>query len=511
MHSQMRSAALEGTDIGFAQMVERLVHMEGSRVPEPIYPIILSGGSGTRLWPLSRASYPKQFISFDGAEASFLQATALRLHDKPGFESPTVICSSEHRFLVGDQLEACGVAPRDIVLEPVPRGTAPAVAISALRLADHSDAVIVIMPSDHVIQNVGLFIERLQAATAVARSGKLVTFGIRPTDPNTGYGYIRRGEALASNGADAFAIAHFVEKPDLPTAKRLCADGEHYWNSGMFVLHVGTLIEELERLQPAIMSACREALTGAQCDLRFLRLDPQAFAGNPSISIDHAIMEKTECGAVVPLDAGWLDIGSWASLWQLGCKDSNRNSVSGASVLEDVSDCLIHSERSLVAALGVDNLVIVDTPDALLVAKKDRAQEVNRLVERLKRENRPVSSKHIFSHRPWGRFETLSEGDRFHVKRLTVKPGGKLSLQMHLHRSEHWVVVRGTARVTRGDEECYLQENESTYISPTQWHRLENPGKTMLEIIEVQLGTYLQEDDIIRTEDVYLRQANETS
>lgn len=476
-----------------------------------IYPFILSGGAGTRLWPLSRAAYPKQFISFAASDRSFLQATALRLHGVEGFAPPTIICNNAHRFLVSDHLDACGVSAREIVLEPTPRNTAPAVAIAALLASEIKDAVIVVMPSDHVIVEVDAFVERLRVAARVARSGRLATFGIKPTGPKTGYGYIRRGEPMSAFDGSAFSIDSFVEKPDLSTAERLCADGEHFWNAGIFVLHVGTLLDELERLQPGLVSACREALASAERDLLFLRLNAEAFARCPSISIDHALMEKTRLGAVVPLEAGWLDIGSWASLWELGQKDERHNSVSGTAVLEDASNCLIHSDRSLVAALGVDDLVIVDTPDALLVTRKDRAQDVSKLVDRLKAQNRPEPFQHVFSYRPWGSFETLNTGGRFQVKRLTVKPGGKLSLQMHHHRSEHWVVVSGTARVTRGEEEFFLRENESTYISPTQWHRLENPGKTPLEIIEVQLGTYLAEDDIIRSDDVYRRSDSETA
>lgn len=478
---------------------------------ETIYPFLLSGGSGTRLWPLSRVSFPKQFIAFGRDELSFLQTTALRLNGIPGFAAPSIICNNEHRFLVADQLEAVGVAPREIILEPVPRNTAAAAAIAALSAQDaEADAVLALMPSDHVIENVEVLVAGLRGAGEIARTGRLVTFGMPPTSPKTGYGYIRRGAPLGSGDAPGFQVDSFVEKPDLATATRFCADGEHFWNAGIFVMHAGTLIEELERHRPGVVGACREALARAARDLQFLRLDAEAFGRSPSDSIDYAVMEKTTLAAVLPLDAGWMDIGSWSALWERGDKDAHGNTISGTAVLEDVSGSIVHSDRSLVAALGVENLVIVDTPDALLVAAKDRAQDVSRLVERLKEANRPEPTRHVFSHRPWGRYETLSLGPRFQVKHLRVKPGGKLSLQMHHHRSEHWVVVSGTARVTRGDEEFFLNENESTYISPTEWHRLENPGKTPLEIIEVQLGGYLGEDDIIRSDDVYRRRPDET-
>ena len=474
-----------------------------------IVPVILSGGSGTRLWPLSRTMYPKQFIRFFNGKGSLLGATLRRIDDA-GFAAPVIICNNDHRFLVREELARAAIKQETIILEPVARNTAAAVAVAALAAVQKSpDAVIAVMPSDHVVNDEKAFAVSLKRAAAVAATGKLVLFGIAPTGPQTGYGYIRRGAPLkGANGG--FAVDAFFEKPDRATAEKYVADESYFWNSGIFVLHARTFLSELESLAPDILGAARGALDAAKQDLGFLRLDLAAFSQSPNISIDYAVMEKTKQAAMMPIDVGWSDVGSWSSLWESAPRDAQRNAVEGDAILIDTTDCLVHSERSLVATIGLDGLVIVDTPDALLVADQSRAQDVSKLVSRLKELNRTEHAQHIRSYRPWGFFETLSTGPRFQVKLLHVKPGGQLSMQMHHHRSEHWVVVRGTAKVTIGETEKLVQENESVYITATHWHRLANPGKVPLEMIEVQIGSYLGEDDIIRTDDVYHRAPDET-
>jgi mannose-1-phosphate guanylyltransferase / mannose-6-phosphate isomerase len=476
-----------------------------------IVPVILSGGSGTRLWPLSRAMYPKQFIRFFDAEGrSLLGGTLARLDGSANFSPPIVVCNNDHRFLVREELARAQMEPQAILLEPVARNTAPAVAVAALfAQARDPDAVLLVMPSDHVVRDTTGFLGGVTRAAEIAAAGRLVLFGIEANKPHTGYGYIRKGNPL--NGADGgFKVDAFFEKPDRAKAERYLAEGGYFWNSGIFVLHARTYLEELQRLNPAIYAAAREALEKAAQDMEFLRLEPKAFAASPNISIDYAVMEKTAAAAMLPLNVGWNDVGSWSSLWEIAPRDEEGNAVEGDAVLVDTKDCLVRSERSLVAAIGVDDLIIVDTPDALLVADKTRAQDVSKVVAKLKQSNRKEHEQHLRNYRPWGYFETLSIGGRFQVKLLHVKPGGKLSMQMHHHRSEHWVVVRGTARVTVGDATNLVQENESVYITATHWHRLENPGKVPLEIIEVQLGTYLGEDDIVRADDVYNRSPDET-
>ncbi|MGE3712354.1 MAG: mannose-1-phosphate guanylyltransferase/mannose-6-phosphate isomerase, partial [Hyphomicrobiaceae bacterium] len=424
---------------------------------------------------------------------------------------PLLMSNNDHRFLIRDEIERSGITPRNIVLEPISRNTAPALAVAALEIArENPGGVMVVMPSDHAISNPARFVEAVGRAATVAATGKLVLFGIMPDTPHVGYGYIRQGASLEGFSGAAFKVDAFVEKPDKLTAKSYIADGGYYWNSGIFVLHVRTFLDELARLDPRILEAARNALNRADTDLGFLRLDKASFAAAPAISIDYAVMEKTDAAAMLPIDVGWNDIGSWASLWDIAPHDERENFVNGEALLEDTSGCYIHSEKSLVSTIGVSDLVIVDTPDALLVADKSRSQEVSAIVERLKRLNRKEQDQHLRNFRPWGFFETLSVGGRFQVKLLHVKPGGKLSMQMHHHRSEHWVVVQGTAKVVVGDTEKLVRENESVYIFATQWHRLENPGKVPLELIEVQIGTYLGEDDILRTEDVYNRAAEET-
>lgn len=480
-----------------------------------IQPVILSGGSGTRLWPLSRSLYPKQFIRFfDDQGGSFLGATLRRLDTDAGFEPPILLCNNDHRFLVKEELEQANIDAKAVVLEPIARNTAAPIAVAALMaVRETSRAVIAVMPSDHVISDVDGFAAAVERAALVASTGRLVLFGIRPTEAHTGYGYIRQGSAVEGFNGAAFNVDAFFEKPETSVAETYLAAGNYFWNSGIFVLPAKMLLEEMARLAPRVLEAARSALASAEDDLGFLRLDRAALTQAPSISIDYAIMERTQSAAMLPLDIGWSDVGSWSSLWEMApheAKDEKGNFIHGDALLQDTTDCYVHSERSLISTIGVDNLVIVDTPDALLVADKDRSQEVSGLVKRLKQTNRKEQEQHLRNYRPWGYFETLALGPRFQVKKLHVKPGGKLSMQMHHHRSEHWVVVQGTALITVGDDEKLVRENESVYIFATQWHRLENPGKVPLELIEVQIGTYLGEDDILRTEDVYNRAPDET-
>ena len=456
--------------------------------------------------------YPKQFIRFSHAQAtSFLAATLQRLAQPGGFAPPVVVCNNDHRFLIKEELDRSAIKPRAIILEPVARNTAPAIAVAALAaLRERSDAILVVMPSDHVVKDEARFLEAVRRAAKVAATGKLVLFGIKPDEPHTGYGYIRQGAALEGFNGGAFKVDAFFEKPSVATAESYVAKGGYYWNSGIFVLDARTLVDELARLEPSIVEAARGALADAEMDLGFLRLGRRAFATAPNISLDYAVMEKTREAAMLPIDVGWNDVGSWSSLWDIAPRDKNGNYVHGESVIEDSSNCYVHSEKALVATIGVRDLVIVDTPDALLVADKGRAQDVSKVVAQLKRSNRKEQEQHLRNLRPWGFFETLNIGPRFQVKLLHVNPGGKLSMQMHHHRSEHWIVVQGTAKVVIGDIEKLVRENESVYIFSTQWHRLENPGKVPLELIEVQIGSYLGEDDIVRSDDIYNRAPEET-
>ena len=477
-----------------------------------IYPVILSGGSGTRLWPLSRSMYPKQFIRFfNGQSSTFLGQALKRLSPDAGFAGPILLCNNDHRFLVKEEAARAGLTPMAIILEPVARNTAPAIAVAALAAnRDNPNAIIAVMPSDHVVRDEERFIEGVKRAAKVAASGRLVLFGIKPEEPHTGYGYIRKGAPLSGFEGSAYAVDAFFEKPDRKTAEGYLADEVYFWNSGIFVLDTRTFLEELARLQPAILEAAKLALDGAEEDLGCLRLNKAAFAQSPSISVDYAVMEKTALAAMLPIDVGWNDVGSWQSLWDIAPHDAQGNYVHGDAVMEDTSGSYIHSEKSLVATIGVKDLIIVDTPDALLVADKSRSQDVSKIVATLKKSNRKEQEQHLRNYRPWGYFETLNISGRFQVKLLHVKPGGKLSMQMHHHRSEHWIVVQGTANVAIGDVERLVRENESVYIFATQWHRLENPGKVPLELIEVQIGTYLGEDDILRSDDVYHRAPEET-
>lgn len=468
-----------------------------------LYPVILSGGSGTRLWPMSRAALPKQLLAL-ASERTMVQETVLRLNGLPDSGAPLIVCNNDHRFLIAEQMREVGVDPLGIYLEPVGRNTAPAAAIAALTLLRHdAEAVMLLLPADHLIRDVGAFHSAIAEGLQAVRDGFLVTFGIVPDMPETGYGYIQRGEPLRTG--DAHRVARFVEKPNLATAQGFLASGDHFWNSGMFLFSCRQFLDELEQNRPDILAACQRALTTGKHDLDFCRLDTDAFAACPSDSIDYAVMEHTAHAAVIPTDIGWNDIGSWSALWEVGDRDVGGNVARGDVYLDGVSDSLIRAESRMVAAIGVSDLLIVETADAVLVADKRRAQDVKKVVDYLKTHDRSEHEFHTRVFRPWGWYEGIDLGERFQVKRIMVKPGEKLSLQMHHHRAEHWIVVSGTARVTRDGVEELLTENHSTYIPLGTTHRLENPGKVPLHIIEVQSGSYLGEDDIVRFEDVYQR------
>jgi mannose-1-phosphate guanylyltransferase / mannose-6-phosphate isomerase len=477
-----------------------------------VFPVILCGGSGTRLWPLSRAMYPKQFIPLtNGCDESLLALTVKRLAPELGFAAPTLLCNNDHRFLLQDELDRTGTQTREILLEPVGRNTAPAIATAALSILEQSpEAILAIMPSDHVVENAAGFAESVTRAAQIAAGGRFVLFGIEPNVPHTGYGYIKRGRALNGSEHSGFAVEAFVEKPDLAKAQTYLADGGYVWNSGIFVVPAKAFVEELRELAPEIVEHAEAALGAAETDLGFRRLDAARYGRCPNISVDYAVMEKTAKAAMLPLDVGWSDVGSWSSIWDLAPQDGDGNAVRGDAIMVDTRNSYVHSESALISTVGVEDMIIVHTPDAVLVAKRDKAQDVGKLVQQLKRSNRREHEQHVRNYRPWGFFQTLSIGGRFQVKLLHVKPGAQLSLQMHHHRSEHWVVVKGTAKVVRDDDEQLVCENESIYISATQWHRLENPGKVPLEVIEVQIGSYLGEDDIIRSQDMYQRAAHET-
>jgi mannose-1-phosphate guanylyltransferase/mannose-1-phosphate guanylyltransferase/mannose-6-phosphate isomerase len=468
-----------------------------------VVPVLLSGGTGSRLWPLSRETCPKQLLALLG-EKTLLQQTVLRVAEPALFSQPIIIANVEHRFLIAEQLRAIGTEAT-IILEPLGRSTAPAVAIAALAaVASDPDAVILAMPVDHMVSDLAGFREAVAAGLPAARAGQFVLFGIRPDSPATGMGYIRAGDPLGEQPIIR-RVGGFVEKPDLATATRFLTDGSHLWNSGIFLLPAKRYLDELGRLAPDILSACRTALAGASDDSDFRRLAADAFAASPSISIDYAVIEKTDNSVVVPVDIGWSDVGSWSALWKIGDKDDAGNVRSGDVVLQDSKGCYLRSDGPLVAALGVDDLVVIAASDVVLVTRKERDQDVNKLVARLRAEGRRAATETPAVHRPWGYYQSVHAGDRFQVKRITVNPGAKLSLQMHYHRAEHWVVVNGTALVTRDDETVLLRENESIFVPLGCTHRLENPGKMPLNLIEVQSGPYLGEDDIVRIDDVYNR------
>lgn len=464
-------------------------------------PVVLSGGSGTRLWPMSRARHPKQFLALDGGGRTLLQRTLERLQDVPGLEAPLVVSNNEHRFLVAEQLRDMGISPEAILLEPEARNTAPALAAAALA-APKPDAVLVALPADHLIQDLERFHAALNDARAVAEAGKLVAFGVVPTGPETGFGYIRAAGRVEQK---AVPIAAFVEKPDELRAQEFVESGEYLWNSGMFVFRADRFLGELAKHAPEVLDAVRHAWNAAREDQDFTRLDAEAFSRSPTISIDYAVMEKTSDAVVVLLDAGWSDVGSWNSIAAVSDIDDGGNTAIGDVMLEDVNGSYVRAESRLVAALGLRDQVVVETADAVLVADRSRAQDVKLLVARLMADGRSEHLFHRRMYRPWGWYEGMVSGERFQVKHICVKPGESLSLQMHHHRAEHWVVVRGTAEVTRGEQVFLLGEDQSTYIPFGTRHRLRNPGHLPLDLIEVQTGSYLGEDDIVRYDDVYGR------
>lgn len=475
-----------------------------------LIPTVLAGGSGTRLWPLSRALYPKQFLALTG-QASMLQETLQRLSGPdapPELTAPIVVTGENSRFLTAEQLRLAGIMPEAIILEPCPRGTAPALTLAALRALDlHDDALLLVLPADHHIADPAQFRRSVTAAAALAARGHLLTFGITPTAPETGYGYIERGNALPEAESDfpAFRLRRFVEKPDADTAAAMLSQGGYYWNSGMFLFSAKAWCQELERYNPEILGACAQAMASPAADYDFLRPEAEAFASSPADSIDYAVMEHTGQGVVMPLECGWSDLGSWQTLWQVSERDEAGNVCLGEVFAHDVTNSYLRGETRVVAALGVDNLVVVETPDAVLVANRDRAQDIKALVDKMAAGPTAVTEAGVRDYRPWGEFETVNEGGRFKVKRITVKPGGRLSLQRHHHRAEHWVVVQGSAQVECDGKVKFLREDESIYIPMGSAHRLENPGLIPLELIEVQTGGYLGEDDIVRLADEYGR------
>jgi mannose-1-phosphate guanylyltransferase len=465
-----------------------------------LIPVILSGGSGTRLWPLSRKMYPKQFLALLHDE-TMLQKTLQRLDGLP-HEPPIVVCNDEHRFIVAEQARQIGLEKLPILLEPCGRNTAPAIAAAALYAGKTAeDPLLLVLSADHEIPDSKAFTAIVEQAKPLAEAGKLVTFGVVPTHAATGYGYIKRG---AAEGA-GFEVAEFVEKPDRETAERYLDSGDYYWNSGMFMFRAQSYLDELEKFNPQMIEHCKRAVAGIAEDIGFLRLDAEAFAACESDSIDYAVMEKTERACVVPMDTGWSDIGSWSSLWEQDVKDSAGNSSRGDVMMADTANSIVHAESRLVAAVGVSDLVIIETRDAVLVASRDKSQEVKQIVARLADEQREEENFHRVVYRPWGSFDSVDEGPRYKVKRISVKPGARLSRQMHHKRAEHWVVVRGTARVFRDEEIFDLHENESVFIPLGATHYLENPTEDPLDIIEVQSGSYLGEDDIVRFDDIYGR------
>ncbi|MFT4613798.1 MAG: mannose-1-phosphate guanylyltransferase/mannose-6-phosphate isomerase [Bacteroidia bacterium] len=464
-------------------------------------PVLLSGGVGSRLWPVSREAFPKQFQPLAG-ELSMLQETLQRTFGLQA-AAPVVVCNEEHRFMVAEQLRQLNLEPGSLILEPEGRNTAPAVALAALSIIEQDpEAVLLVLPADHLIKNVDAFVNAVSKAQPLAQQGRLMTFGVVPTAPETGYGYIKCGQEV---DAGIFDLERFVEKPDADTAQSYLNDGGYLWNSGMFLLRASTYLEELGRTAPEMLTSCREAMQGATSDMDFVRPDAKIFAQCQSDSIDYAVMEKTSAGAVVSLDCGWSDVGAWSALWEVAEQDKQGNVCSGDVILDNVSGSYLRSESRLIAATGVENLVIVETADAVLVADRDKVQDVKNIVNALKSQDRPEASLHQRVYRPWGSYESLFMADRFQVKRIVVNPGQTLSLQMHHHRAEHWIVVAGTAEVTCEDKVFMMAEDESTYIPLGHKHRLANPGQIPLELIEVQSGTYLGEDDIVRFEDVYGR------
>lgn len=498
-HAKQRGARFDH-DEPPAVKAARLARNSGDN--DVITPVILSGGSGTRLWPVSRKLFPKQLMPMAGGELSLFQATVGRLDAIAEVNAPVVVCNEEHRFMIASQMQELGREPQGIILEPVGRNTAPAVGVAALGV-EELDPLLLVLPADHHITDAEALARAVEAGLPLALDGHLVTFGIVPSSPETGYGYIRTGSACGDSGA--MQVERFVEKPDAPTAEKYLADGGYLWNSGMFLFKASAYLSELERLAPEMLEGCRAARRKGAEDLDFFRLDKDAFAACPADSVDYAVMEKTDKGAVVPLSCGWSDVGSWAALREVRGKDEGGNVSVGDVVVEDVSDCYLHSTGRLIAGLGLNGMAIIETKDAVLAAPLERVQDVKKMVGRLEEQGRDITQTHCRVYRPWGNYEGIDLGGRYQVKRITVYPGQQLSLQKHFHRAEHWVVVSGTAKVTRGEEEILLTEDQSTYIPLGTVHRLENPGKVDLELIEVQTGSYLGEDDIVRLSDVYGR------
>jgi mannose-1-phosphate guanylyltransferase / mannose-6-phosphate isomerase len=467
-----------------------------------LIPVILCGGSGTRLWPLSRETYPKQFLRLLG-EDSLLQQTMKRLSCVQGLGPAMLVSSESSRFVVAEQLREIGVENARILLEPARRNTAPAIAAAAMQaLSEYEDPLLLVLPSDHIIKDHDAFCTAIHYAQQAASEGDLVTFGIKPQNPETGYGYIR---AASSEISPAQRVLEFVEKPNRATAEQYVESGNYFWNSGMFLFRARRYLDELAEYQPSVVSACREAVENAKKDFDFIRLESKAYAASPDIAIDYAVMEKTNSASMIALDAQWSDIGSWASVWDVAEKDPDLNATQGDVVLQDCENCLVHGTSRLVTAVGLRNTVVIETADAILIMDTERAQDTKKLVADLQRAKRPESTQHRQIFRPWGSYDSIGNGERFQVKRISVKEGAKLSLQMHHHRAEHWVVVSGTAKITNGEKEYLLSENQSTYIPIGVVHSLENPGKIPLELIEIQSGGYLGEDDIVRLEDRYGR------
>ena len=463
--------------------------------------VVMAGGEGSRLWPVSRSSFPKQFINLVSGN-SMLQDTILRV-DENCREEPYIVCNDSTRFLVVEELQNINLSNANIILEPVGRNTAPAIALAAAHAMKDDDPVMLVLSADHVILDKSKFQIAVEIARQQALDGNLVTFGIVPSHPETGYGYIKKSKGCDAD--KAFSVSAFVEKPNLEKAKDYISSGDYLWNSGMFMFRASRYLEELKKFEPKIHSICIEAVKQATQDLDFIRISEEIFQDCPNTSIDYAVMEKTGAAVVVPLDAGWSDVGSWLSLYEVSVKDKSNNVITGDSICIDTKNTLIRGDERLIATIGVDDLVIVDTKDALLVAKKDQSQKVKEVTNKLKQKGRSEYFSHREVYRPWGKYDSIDQGDRYQVKLITVKPGQKLSLQMHHHRAEHWIVVSGTAKVTLGKDEIMLSENQSTYIPLGVTHALENPGKIPLELIEVQSGSYLGEDDIVRFEDKYGR------
>lgn len=473
-----------------------------------IVPVILLGGSGTRLWPVSRKNHPKQFLNLTG-DQTLLQATLSRLDGIEDLDSSIVLCNEEHRFTTAEQLTETDRELGDIILEPIGKNTAPAVAIGALRaLEKHDDALLLVLPADHVIKNTQAFHDAISVASEAASNDNLVTFGVVPSKPETGYGYVKRGKLQSGTPEDndvLYEVAKFVEKPDLETAQSYLDSGDYYWNSGMFLFKASVFLKELEQFQPEIVSYCKQALDKSAHDLDFIRLDKEFFSACPSDSIDYAVMEKTSNAVTVPLDAEWNDVGSWDALWEIEEKEENGNVLRGDVLAHNSSNCMVQAENKLVSLVGVDDLVVIETKDAVLVAAKDKVQDVKSIVEQLCEDNRSEAALHREVYRPWGKYDGVDVGERFQVKRITVKPGESTSKQMHYHRAEHWIIVSGMAEITCDDKTFLCTENQSAFIPQGSTHRIANPGKLPMEMIEVQTGSYLGEDDIVRFEDQYGR------